>query len=100
MTVHITDHALLRWLQRAHDIDMDHFRAELAKLAAPYAALKVQHVEVGGVWFVFDGKTLITVTPDKPPASQMHRHDRGTHNGTHLREPLHWRGQKRKRSHK
>lgn len=101
MTVKITDHALVRWLERAHGIDMDRFRAELAALALPYAKLKVQHVEIGGVWFVFDGSILVTVTPEKPHASQSYRHDRYAVNGSGKHaEPLHWKAAKRKRDHK
>jgi hypothetical protein len=101
MSVHITDHALLRWLQRAHDIDMDAFRAELEQIAAPYAAMKVKHVEVAGVWFVFDNNRLVTVTPEKPAVSQMRRHDRQNvnHNTTRT-ERLNWKALQRKRNHK
>lgn len=101
MTVHITDHALLRWLQRAHDIDMDAHRAALAALAAPYAAMKVKHAEIGGVWFVFDDNRLVTVTPEKPAVGQMRRHDR--HNRNHQaprEERLNWKALQRKRNHK
>lgn len=101
MTVKITDHALVRWLERAHDIDMEHFRAELTKLAEPYARLKVQHVEVGGVWFVFDGPNLITVTPEKPGAGQSRRHDRYHVNGSGTgAEKQTWQSMKRRRNHK
>ncbi|MBZ9706103.1 hypothetical protein LB543_05135 [Mesorhizobium sp. ESP7-2] len=101
MTVKITDHALVRWLERAHGIDMEDFRRKLAVLAAPYAALKVAHVEIGGVWFVFNGEILVTVTPQKPPASQTRRHDGGTINGrgTGADKPT-WQSMKRRRNHK
>lgn len=101
MTVKISDHALVRWLERAHDIDMEHFRGLLEKLAEPYAKLKVAHVEVGGVWFVFQGDTLATVTPTKPRPASHYRHDRGDHNGhgKHA-EKQSWQSMKRRRSHK
>lgn len=101
MTVHITDHALLRWLQRAHDIDMDAYRAELTRLAEPFARAKVKHVEVAGVWFVFDDNRLVTVTPEKPPVGQMRRHDRNNVNHRAPKpERLNWKALQRKRSHK
>lgn len=101
MSVIITDHALLRWLERAHDIDMEHFRSALAALAEPYARLKVAHVEVGGVWFVFDGAKLVTVTPEKPGAGQSRRHDRQHTNGSGAwADTPSWQQMKRKRNHK
>lgn len=101
MTVRITDHALLRWLQRCHGIDMDAHRAALAKIAAPYASIQVKHAEVGGLWFVFEGPTLVTVTPDRPDLHSMVNNDRGHRNRTNMaREPLNWKAQARKRNHK
>lgn len=101
MTVHVTDHALVRWLERAHDIDMEHFRAEMAALAQPFVDLKVKNAEIGGLWFVFDDNRLITVTPDKPTLGQMRRHDRNNHNHQAPRqEKLNWKAQQRKRNRK
>lgn len=94
----VTDHALVRWLERAHDIDMNHFRGLLAEIAEPFARAGVMHAEVGGLWLVFDGRKLVTVTPEKPDPAQTRRHDRHAVNGTHLdrTEPVHWKWKKRK----
>lgn len=101
MTVKITDHALVRWLERVHGFDMDKFRGDLATVAAPYAAAKVKHAEVGGVCLVFEGQTLITVTPDKPDLHSLRNNDRARSNGTHLPpERLNWKALQRKRNHK
>lgn len=101
MTVKITDHALVRWLTRAHGIDMEDFRSRLAAIAEPYAAARVKHVEIGGVWFVFDGTVLVTVTPDRPDVQSTHKHDRTSTNGTHMKfEKLPWQAKKRRRDHR
>ena len=101
MTPRISDHALLRWLERVHDIDMDHFRSKLAEIVEPYVKLKVKHVEIGGCWFVFDNGVLITVLPGKPEPRSNYRHDRQHANGTHNPvEKMHWKGAQRRRDHK
>ncbi len=101
MTVKITDHALVRWLTRAKGIDMEVFRAEMAAIAAPYAKACVKHAEIGGVWFVFDGNVLVTVTPDRPDINSTHKNDRTSSNGTHMKyEPLPWQAKKRRRDHR
>lgn len=101
-TVTITDHALVRWLQRARGIDMEALRRGLAEQAQPFADACVKHAEVGGVWFVFDGPRLITVTPDKPALISTIRNDRGFSNKTNARSEgeMGWTGKKRRRNHK
>lgn len=101
MNVTITDHALIRWLTRVQGVDMEGLRAVLAELAEPYAKLKVQHAEIGGFWFVFDGPKLVTVQESRPDFRQRHKHDRHDTNGSNrAREPMPWQGQKRRRNHK
>ena len=96
--VQISDHALVRWLERVHDIDMDWFRAKLAEIAQPYADARVKHAFVGGVWLVFHDEKLVTVTPTKPARDALVKHDREGVNGTTTRwgEPRHWKHTKRK----
>jgi len=101
MKVRISDHALVRWLERAHDIDMEDFRSKLAVLAQPFFDARLKHAEIGGFWFVFDGGGLVTVTPTKPSISQLHRHDRDNINGSRkFADTPHWKAAKRKRNHK
>jgi len=100
-TVTITDHALVRWLERARGIDMEELRAALAEIAQPYADACVKHAPVDGVWFVFDGPRLITVTPDKPRRESIYANDREAKNRTHLRGgEFPWQAKKRKRDHR
>lgn len=101
MTVKISDHALVRWIERAHGIDMESFRETLAAVAEPYAALRVKHAEIGGLWFVFDGAVLVTVLPEKPKFPSVIINDKRSRNGTDTpRDRLNWKAQKRKRAHK
>lgn len=101
MKVRISDHALVRWLERAHDIDLNEFRQKLAALAQPFLDARLKHAEVGGLWFVFDNGVLVTVTPTRPSISQVHRHDREETNGSGKHgDPLHWKAAKRRRNHR
>lgn len=101
MTVKVSDHALVRWLERAHDIDMDDFRSRLAAIAEPYAAARVKHAEIGGLWFVFEGALLVTIVPTKPTTDSMHKNSRQHRNGTNMKDgPLPWQAKKRRRDHR
>ena len=96
--VQISDHALVRWLERVHDIDMDWFRERLAEIAQPYADARVKHAFVGGVWLVFHDDKLVTVTPERPRTFGLSQHDRESVNGTatHQGDTRHWKHKKRR----
>lgn len=96
--VHVSDHALVRWLERAHDIDMEWMRDRLAEIAQPYADMKVQHAFVGGVWFVFRDDKLVTVMTERPDPRTQVQHDRHSVNGTATwhGDPRHWKHKKRR----
>lgn len=96
--VQISDHALVRWLERVEGLDMEAWRAKLAEIAQPYADLKVKHAFVGGVWLVFQDNALVTVTPTKPVRDSYVKHDRHSVNGTATwaGDPRHWKHKKRR----
>jgi len=97
----ITDHALIRWLERARGFDLEIFRDALAEIAQPYADIRVKQAEIGGLWFIFHEDRLVTVTPEKPRRAQMLRHDREYSNGTDApRERASWQMKKRRKAHK
>lgn len=52
----VTDHALVRWLERAHDLDVEQLKAKMAEMARPFIEARVAEAEIGGLWFVFDDK--------------------------------------------
>jgi len=78
----VTDHAVIRWLERQYGMDINAARAELAELARPYLEIGAKHAPIGNVWAVLENGCVITVTPNKPPPSMVHRHDFDTVNGT------------------
>ncbi|SMH42243.1 hypothetical protein [Mesorhizobium australicum] len=58
--VTVTDHAILRWLEREHDIDVEAIREHLAGLAANGARLGAAGVKIGKVKLVLRGSVVIT----------------------------------------
>ncbi|MCW4115642.1 hypothetical protein NPA31_011775 [Aurantimonas sp. MSK8Z-1] len=99
MKVEVTDHALVRYLERVHGVDMDAFREELAALAQPFVDARVSCAPVGAVWLRIEDNRLITVTPSKP---RLHvGHDHQDRNGSAAStEPLNWKARERKRGRK
>lgn len=62
----ISDHALVRWLERGKGIDMEFFRGEfrreLAGVVGEYVPLGTFTATTGGVAFVVrDGKVITTI---------------------------------------
>jgi len=96
--VQISDHALVRWLERAQGIDMEWWRSVLAEIAQPFADMKCQHAEAGGVWLIFRGDVLVTVAPERPDPGANVRHDRHAVNGTDKwqGDTRHWKHKKRR----
>ena len=69
----VTDHALLRWLERVYGIDMKFFRNCVASEAQALADVGACGGYVGDQWFVLDGPTLVTVLPERPREAQRGR---------------------------
>lgn len=57
----VTDHALLRWLERVHGIDIDFFRQQLLDETRDYIATGAATVRKDGVVYIFKNGKLITV---------------------------------------
>ncbi|MAA97802.1 MAG: hypothetical protein CMN87_15515 [Stappia sp.] len=57
----VTDHAVLRYLERAHGLDVDAVRAHIAGRAMTAAELGALAVKIEGVRFVLAGRTVVTV---------------------------------------
>ena len=95
---HITDHALLRWLERAKGLDMEAYRTELKALVQPMASVCSAGAWIDGNWFVMKNGSLITVLDDKPGLCSTFKNDRGK--GPPKREPMPWQALKRKRPSK
>jgi hypothetical protein len=57
----VSDHALLRWMERVYDIDIDGIRAQLAELARPMSDSGAQSFVHDGHEYVFRAGRLVTV---------------------------------------
>lgn len=57
----VTDHALLRWLERAHGVDVEMFRRKLMDEIAPFARPGIYREIVNGLEYRFDGVKLVTI---------------------------------------
>ncbi|MCY0148338.1 hypothetical protein OEG84_11600 [Hoeflea sp. G2-23] len=95
---HITDHALVRWLERAKGLDMEAYRTELKALAQPMASVCSTGAWIDGNWFVMKKGSLITVLDDKPGITSAIVNDRGERPPKPV--PIPWQALKRKRSSK
>jgi hypothetical protein len=94
MTISITDHALLRWLERGYGMDFTAQRQELADLVAPFVAVKARHANLGpGLYATIVNDVVTTVLPGKPPRRLEPLEG-------HVPERLNWKAQQRRRNHK
>ncbi|MFH1796291.1 MAG: hypothetical protein ABIF45_17515 [Pseudomonadota bacterium] len=59
-SVHVTDHAILSWLEREHGIDVEAIRDHIAGLAANGARLGAANVHIGKVKLALQGSTVTT----------------------------------------
>lgn len=59
--VHVSDHALLRYLERAHDIDIEAVRRHIAGMAMNAAALGALSVKIEGIKIVLAKSRVPTV---------------------------------------
>ncbi|RRN67624.1 hypothetical protein [Agrobacterium deltaense] len=57
----VTDRAIIRYLERAHGLDVLHFRNHIAALVANGVKAGASGVTVEGVKLVFQGNTVTTV---------------------------------------
>jgi hypothetical protein len=91
----VTDHALIRWLERHHGFDLEPFRTELAALAEPFVAIRARNGAVTpALWIVLDNERVVTVSPGRGGLRHMPI-DAGPRH-----EPLNWKARARKRAHK
>lgn len=76
--IHVTDHAILRYLERAYGLDVELVRRHIAGRCATGAALGAVGVTVENVKFVLSAGVAETtvVTALKPSWPVWHRGDR------------------------
>lgn len=70
--IHITDHGLLRWLERVAGVDMEAARREIQAAIRPGVAADGRlglgescGVRVGGALYVIRDRSLVTVMPSE-----------------------------------
>ncbi|MGL4812397.1 MAG: hypothetical protein ACRCXM_11525 [Beijerinckiaceae bacterium] len=99
--IEVTDHAVIRWLERVEGINVDALRKVIAEQARPYVEVRARYGDLGGVWVVLNGPLVVTITPDKPRSRFSVRHDGEFANGTDAQgERLPWKAKARRREHK
>lgn len=59
--VHVTDHAVLRYLERVHGVDMEGLRRRIGRRVDRGVMFGAGRVKIDGVVFCLSGKTVTTV---------------------------------------
>lgn len=94
----ISDHALIRWLERRYGVDLQPYRDELRELVEPFAAVNaIDPCIAEGCYAVIKGNTVTTILPSKP--STQAARDSRTYVPSSI-DKYHWKALKRKRPHK
>ena len=69
-SVRVTDHAVLRYLEREHGLDVDVVRKHIAGLAATGVQLEAISVKVESVKLLLCGETVVTVLKRNWPSDR------------------------------
>lgn len=69
----VTDHAVLRYLERARGFDMEAVRTHIATLCGPALKAGANTLQAEGVRFEFQGNTVVTVAPGSSQISRTRR---------------------------
>jgi hypothetical protein len=80
MTVHVSDHALIRWLERFGGVDMDFFRSHISGLVKEAIDAGATSVTIDGYVYTLSPKkrTVITVLEPQMRAKRSQKFMRGT----------------------
>ena len=62
--VRVSDHAVVRWLERVHGIDMEFFRDEIRAIAGPAAAVGAAALRKDGFVYKLSDGAVVTVVAD------------------------------------
>jgi hypothetical protein len=64
--VEVSDHAVLRYLERAQGFNIEAVRSHIAKLCAPAASAGASTLRAEGLRFTISlGRKVVTVAPDR-----------------------------------
>jgi hypothetical protein len=64
-TIHVSDHAVLRYLERVGGFEIEALRQDLAKRCEPAARTGASSVTIGGFAFMIESNVVVTVLPKK-----------------------------------
>lgn len=67
----VSDHALLRYLERVRGLDLDAVRAEIVGIVHQAAAVGATRVSVNGFTYMLEGRRVVTVTPGGSPSAAV-----------------------------
>lgn len=62
--VRVSDHAIVRWLERVEGLDLDIIRAEILAVAGPAAAAGAKVLRKDGHAFIMEKGAIVTILPD------------------------------------
>lgn len=65
-SAHVTDHALVRWMQRQYGLDVEAMRTELADMTRSTALSMATGCKAGDLWAVIQNGRVVTVLDEKP----------------------------------
>lgn len=69
----VTDHAVLRYLERAKGFDIESVRSHIATLCAGAVNSGASTMHAEGVKFEFTNRSVVTVSPGGGYSSRTHR---------------------------
>lgn len=69
----VSDHAVLRYLERVCGFDIDAIRRRCAELCAPAVAAGATSVQIDGHLYILAGGRLVTVRPTGPHHGRRRR---------------------------
>jgi len=59
----LSDHAVVRYLERVRGVDIDKVRADILAVASDAAVLGAKAIRHAGSCYVIDNKTIVTILP-------------------------------------
>lgn len=71
--IHVTDHALVRYLERVHGVDVSGLRKRIGRIVHKAVLHGAAGVRINGVSYRLDGNHVITIRPKHPTKQRRNR---------------------------
>lgn len=65
--IHVSDHALLRYVERVLGFDLDRARADIAAIVGPAIRAGAVKIAIGGHTYILKGDVVTTIIPGATP---------------------------------